>query len=34
VWHLEGVPPDIKTVNQALAWRNDEDEYTEPEVLT
>lgn len=30
--HIEGVPPDIKTVKQALAWRNQTDDS--PEVLT
>ena len=31
-WHLEGVPPDTKTVKEALAWRNKTEEV--PEVLT
>lgn len=30
--HIEGVPPEIKTVKQALAWRNQTD--SSPEVLT
>lgn len=32
--HIEGVPPDIKTVKQALAWRNGLEEYIEPAQLT
>lgn len=31
-WHLEGVPPEIKTVQAALFWRNQTD--VTPEVLT
>jgi hypothetical protein len=31
-WHIEGVAPEIKTVKEALAWRNGTDEA--PEVLT
>ena len=31
-WHLEGVPPEIKTVKAALAWRNNT--QTIPEILT
>ena len=34
VWHVEGVPPEIKTVDEALAWRDSEDEYVRPSVLT
>ncbi len=32
VYHIEGVPPEIKTVEGALRWRNDTDEI--PEVLS
>lgn len=32
VWHLEGIHPDIKTVKEALKWRNGTEEI--PEVLT
>jgi len=32
VWHMEGVPPDIRTVKEALAWRNGTEE--EPVNLT
>ena len=32
VWHVEGVPPDIRTVEEALKWRNGNDRT--PEVLT
>jgi hypothetical protein len=32
VYHMEGVPPEIKTVDQALAWRNGTDKS--PIVLT
>lgn len=34
VWHCEGVDPKCKTVKEALAWRDNEDEYIEPDVLT
>ena len=33
-WHVEGVHPDCKTVDQALAWRNGVDVYKSPEILT
>lgn len=33
-WHFEGVHPNCKTVDEALAWRNGLDEFKEPEVLT
>lgn len=32
--HLEGVQPGIKTVREALAWRNGLDFYIKPDVLT
>ena len=32
--HIEGVPPDIKTVKKALAWRNGLSVFKEPEILT
>lgn len=32
VWHIEGVPPNIKSVKEAIIWRNETDE--EPIVLT
>ena len=31
-WHDEFVPPEIKTVNQALAWRIGWDSFKEPSV--
>ena len=34
VYHLEGVPPEIKTCKQALAWRCGEVDYIEPIQLT
>lgn len=34
VWHLEAVDRKCKTVEQALAWRDSEDNYEKPEVLT
>lgn len=34
LWHVEGVPNECKTVQAALAWRNQEEIYEEPEVLT
>jgi len=35
VYHMEGVPPNIKTCKQALAWRCDEkNDYIEPIKLT
>lgn len=35
VWHVEGVAPHIKTVQQALNWRSgNEQEDWKPEVLT
>ena len=33
-WYIEGVPPDIKTCRDALAWRDREIEYIIPEQLT
>ena len=33
-YHLEGIKPSIKTVEQALAWRNGTNKYEEPIVLT
>jgi hypothetical protein len=33
VFHLEGVDPTIKTVDEALAWRND-NMFTDAEILT
>ena len=33
-WHIEGIHPDCKTIEQALAWRNGEDKYEKPEILT
>lgn len=33
-YHVEGVHPDCKTINEALAWRNGMKEYTPPIVLT
>jgi hypothetical protein len=29
-WHIEGVPIECQTVEQALAWRNGLDKYSEP----
>ena len=34
IWHIEGVHPDCKTVDEALAWRNGLNEGVEPVVLT
>ncbi len=34
LWHVEGVLPSCRTVEQALAWRNGQDVYEEPELLT
>lgn len=34
VWHIEGVPPHIKTCEEALAWRDSELRYIIPEQLT
>jgi hypothetical protein len=34
VWHIEAVGKECKTVTQALAWRDSEDNYEKPEVLT
>lgn len=34
VWHIEGVPPEIKSCKEALAWRDGEAEYIVPEQLT
>ena len=33
-YHIEGVAPEIKTVEQALSWRNRTDKYEEPLILT
>ena len=33
-FHVEGVAPEIKTVVEALAWRNQETMYIKPEILT
>jgi hypothetical protein len=33
-WHIEGVHPSCRTVEQALAWRNGEEEYIMPRTLT
>jgi hypothetical protein len=33
-WHIEGVHPDCNTIEKALAWRNDEDQYEQPAILT
>lgn len=33
-WHVEGVHPQCRTVAQALAWRDGEDTYVRPDVLT
>ena len=32
VWHIEGVPPDICSVNEAIVWRNNSKEL--PAVVT
>lgn len=34
IWHVEGVPPEVTTVNEALAWRNGLTEWSEPARLT
>ena len=34
IWHLEGVPPTISSVKQAIAWQDGEDDYIEPTILT
>jgi hypothetical protein len=34
VWHVEGVPPGMKSCREALAWRNGLDLYVPPVVLT
>jgi len=34
VYHIEGVEPKIRTVNEALAWRNGLEKYVEPESLS
>lgn len=34
VWHVEGVPPEIKTCREALAWRDGETSYIVPSELT
>ena len=33
-YHIEGVHPDVRTVKEALAWRNGDEEYKEPLILT
>jgi len=33
-WHVEGVHPDIKTVEEAINWRRGEKKKWKPEVLT
>jgi hypothetical protein len=33
-WHVEGVHPSCMTVEEALAWRDDETTYVSPKVLT
>lgn len=33
-WHIEGVPPEIKTIESALAWRNDMRTWVKPAILT
>jgi hypothetical protein len=34
-WHAEGVPPNIRTCKEALAWRDgDEGEYVDPDIIT
>jgi hypothetical protein len=35
-WHIEAVPPDMTTCQQALAWRDDDQDgnYIIPEILT
>jgi len=32
--HIEGCHPDVKTVYEALKWRNDLQEYYSPEEIT
>lgn len=34
IFHVEGIPGDISTVKEALAWQDGEEEYIEPEKLT
>lgn len=34
VYHIEGVEPKIKTVKEALAWRNGQTVYSPPQTLT
>lgn len=34
LFYAEGVSPDCKTVKEALAWRDEETQYHEPDVLT
>jgi hypothetical protein len=34
MWHIEGVHPDCRTISQALSWRDGEDDYQKPEILT
>ena len=33
-WHIEGVPAECQTVEQAIAWRNGLTKYVEPIMLT
>jgi len=32
--HIEGIHPQVRTVKEALAWRNELEIYVEPEILT
>jgi len=32
--HVEGVHPDCNTIDKALAWRNGDEVYSEPAILT
>jgi len=34
IWHIEGVPQNINSIKEALAWRDEEEEYIEPDVLS
>jgi hypothetical protein len=33
IWHIEGVPQGIDTIEKALAWRDGEEYYIKPDVL-
>ena len=33
-WHIEGVHPDCDTIEKALAWRDNENKYEKPQILT